>query len=339
VSLTDEIKSVACSCGADLVGVASSEVYSDYLKTARARLAETGAALSDFMIRPDDVSFFECLANPRITLAQAKAILVLGVGAYDKAAVYANAAKQLRGKTARTYSYYPVIRQIAEKVAAVITERGYSATQGQDIPLKYVADRIGLGAYGRNGLLLTDKYGSYVALRAILTDAPLEPDRFEKTIPCNDCGACIKACPTGALYEPYKVNPKLCINPITRKDEYIHPDVRPKMSNWIHGCDICQEVCPVNKSLVARDIDPRCCFDPIHHASHKYLHGLDRTPKLCDIVSGKYPDVIQRNAAIALANVGKASIEAPDALKQGLAKTDGELAEYYQWAIGKLENS
>lgn len=337
--LTNDIKRLARRCGADLVGVAAVEIYGDYLKTVTAMLAETPAEPGDFMIRPDDVSFFKHLANPRITLAQAKAILVLGVGAYDKTAVYTHTAGRLQGKTARTYWYYPVIRQIAEEVAAAIEQRGYSAVQGQDIPLKYVADRMGLGTYGRNGLLLTSRYGSYVALRAILTNAPLRPDKFEKTTACNDCGACLRACPTGALYAPYKVNPQLCINPITRKDEYIAPEVRAKMSNWIHGCDICQEVCPVNRDIVPRDIDKRGCFDPEHHTSHKYLDGMERTPKLCMIVSGRYPGVIRRNAAIALANIGKGSRDALDALKLGLAQARGQLREYYEWAISVLENS
>jgi len=82
-----------------------------------------------------------------------------------------------------------VVRQIAERVAAFITEAGYQAIQGQHIPLKYVAHEIGLGTYGWNGLLLTGDFGSYVALRAVVTDAELEPDTFEPPEPpCKDCG-------------------------------------------------------------------------------------------------------------------------------------------------------
>jgi epoxyqueuosine reductase len=339
MSLKNEIKDFARSQGADLVGVAPAEDYCDYLAEVRQRSKETVARLEDYMAPPGERLFFERLSNPRETLPEAQSIIILGVGAYNKGAVYKNTRKQLRGKTARTYISYPVVRQIAEKVAGFIEESGYKAVPGQDVPLKLVADRIGLGAYGKNGILLTEKCGSYVGLRCVITDMPIAPDSFEKmTPPCEDCQACLQACPTGALYAPYKVNPRLCINPLTRKQEYIQPELRLKMQNWICGCDICQEVCPVNRKLVIRDVDPRCGFDPLHHASHKYLGNIERTPLLIDILSETYPDVIRRNASIALANIGKGRGEALDALERNLASTKGELRQYYLWAISILQD-
>jgi len=338
--LKNEIKGFARSQGADLVGVARVEVYSDYLAEVRERSKETAAQLEDYMIPPGDTSFFERLSEPRETLPDAQAIIILGVGAYDKNAIYTNLRKQLRGKIARTYSCYPVVRQIAEKVANFIEESGYKAVPGQNIPLKFVADRIGLGAYGKNGLLLTQLYGSYVGFRNVITDMPLVPDRFEKmTPPCDNCEVCLQACPTRALYSPYKVNPRLCINPLTRKQKYIPPELRLKMQNWLCGCDICQEVCPVNKKLIVRDVDPRSGFDSRNHASHKYLDNIERTPLLTDILGEAYPDVIRRNASIALANIGKGRVEALEALKRSLASAKGDLKQYYLWAISTLEDT
>ncbi|MFC1795164.1 epoxyqueuosine reductase [Planctomycetota bacterium] len=338
--LENEIQSFARSQGADLVGIARAEVYFDYLAEVRKRIKETSALLEDYMVHPGDTSFFKRLSDPRKTLPDAQAIIILGVGAYDKNAVYANLRQQLRGKIARTYSCYPVVRQIAEKVADFIEERGYKAVAGQNVPLKFVADRIGLGAYGKNGLLLTQPYGSYVGFRNVITDMPLAPDKFEKmTPPCENCDICLHACPTRALYAPYKVNPRLCINPLTRKQKYIEPELRLKMQNWICGCDICQEVCPVNRKLVVRDVDPRCGFDSLHHASHRYLDNIERTPSLTDILGEEYPDMIRRNASIALTNIGKGRVEALEALKTSLASTKGELKHYYLWAISTLEDT
>ncbi|MHC4643126.1 MAG: epoxyqueuosine reductase [Planctomycetota bacterium] len=338
--LKNEVQDFSRSQGADLVGVAKVEDYCDYLTEVRQRSKKNAARLEDYMVSPDDTSFFERLSRPRETLPDAQAIIILGVGAYDKGAVYKNTRKELRGKIARTYHCYPVVRQIAEKVADFIEESGYKAVPGQDVPLKFVADRIGLGAYGKNGILLTEQCGSYVGLRSVITNMPIAPDRFEKmTPPCDDCEACLQACPTGALYAPYKVNPRLCINPLTRKQKYIQSQLRLKMQNWICGCDICQEVCPVNRNLVVRDVDPRSGFDPVHHASHKYLDNIERTPLLTDILGEVYPDVIRRNASIALANTGKGRMEALEALKTSLASAKGELRQYYLWAIRALQDT
>ena len=345
MSVKDEIRQFALSQGAQLVAMAGVEAYDEYVAEVEKRLRETGAGPKDYMISPvagmpgsGDRSFFECLADARKTLAGAKSIIILGVYAYDEAAVYENMRRELRGKTARIYSYYPVVRQIAEGVVEFIEERGYKAIHGQHVPLKFVADRIGMGAYGKNGIFQTQQYGSYVALRDILTDVELEPDHFEGvSTQCERCGCCLKACPTGALYAPYKVNPRLCINPATRREEYIEPDIRAKMQNWIHGCDICQEVCPANKDLDVREVDPRAGFDSRYHASHKHLDGLERAPKLVELLSAEQPEIIRRNAAIALGNIGRGRSEVLAALKEQTEGASPEFKEYLLWAIERLE--
>jgi len=334
--LKTQIKEFAMSEGADLVGIAPVEAYHDYHAEVERRIKETGATLTDFMIPADDVTFFQRLSYARNTLPKATAIIMLGVYAYDEAAVYRDTHHELRGKTARIYSYYPVVRHVAMKLTSFIQHLGYNAMHGQDVPLKYVADRIGLGCYGKNGVLMTKEYGSYIALRDVLTDAPLEPDEFPKTSFCQDCDLCLRACPTGALYAPYKINPRLCINPINRREDYIAPEIRPKMQNWISGCDICQEVCPMNRHLIPRKKDMRSGFDPKHHASHKNLGGLEKAPRLLDILSSDYPYIIRRNTAIALANIARGRREAIESLKAQIESIDEELKDYFCWAIQRL---
>jgi epoxyqueuosine reductase len=331
--LKTQIKEFAVSEGANLVGVAPVETYHEYYAGVEGRMKETGATLIDFMVSADDTTFFERLSCARNTLPTAKAIILIAVYGYDEAAVYRNNRKELRGKTARIYSYYPVVRQVAEKLTAFLQDMGYNATQGQDVPLKYVFNRVGLGAYGKNGILITRDYGSYVALRDVITDAPLEPDEFKRPLFCEDCDLCIKACPTGALYAPYKVNPCLCINPINRRENYIAPQIRPKMQNWISGCDICQEVCPANRHLVPREKDPRSGFDSKHHSSHRNLDGFEKLPRLMHLLGGEYPDIIRRNAAIALANIDEGQKEVIEVLKEQMGGIGEELREYFCWAI------
>ena len=336
MSLKKSIVSLAASQGADLVGVARASVYARYAEQASARLQETGATGKDYMLPGEAETFFEDLSDVRRTVAWAKSIVLLGVCSFDSEGDYRATSKKLQGKTARTYAYYPVVRQIAEHVAAFIEQAGHRAVQGQHIPLKHAAHDMGLGSYGWNGLLLTRDFGSFVALRAVVTDADLKPDAFDPPpTPCEDCGRCLKACPTGALYAPYKVNPALCVNPLTRKEDDIPQSLREKMRNWVCGCDICQEVCPLTRALEARPPDSRAGFDPAHHASHQTLGGLTRCPPLRELLENDGSPVMQRNAIIALANIG--TEEAMDILQQHKDTSTGILSEYIAWALERAK--
>ena len=108
------------------------------------------------------------------------------------------------------------------------------------------------------------------------------------------------------------------------------------MRNWIAGCDICEEVCPANHHLHPRTIDPRAGFDSRHHASHTHLDGLERTPALIPLLEATWPTIIRRNAAIALANIGKGRHDVVIALQEQLESAPAELHEYFTWALHEL---
>lgn len=110
-----------------------------------------------------------------------------------------------------------------------------------------VAERSGLGWYGKNTNILTHGWGSWVFLAEIVTNLPLEPDEPLKAN-CGNCEICLHACPTGALPRPYELDSTRCISFLTIELRGSIPvELRPLMGNLIYGCDICQEVCPVNK--------------------------------------------------------------------------------------------
>jgi epoxyqueuosine reductase len=110
-----------------------------------------------------------------------------------------------------------------------------------------VAQRAGLGWYGKNTTILTKGWGSWVFLAEIVTNLPLTTDAPIKTN-CGSCELCLHACPTQALPAPYVLDNTRCISFLTIELRGSIPlELRPLMGNLIFGCDICQEVCPVNK--------------------------------------------------------------------------------------------
>ncbi len=109
------------------------------------------------------------------------------------------------------------------------------------------AQKSGIGWLGKNSLLLNKKSGSFFFLAELVLDLELLPDG-PVTDHCGTCTACIDACPTEAITQPYVIDANKCISYLTieLKDQ-IPSDFAGKFNDWIFGCDICQDVCPWNK--------------------------------------------------------------------------------------------
>jgi epoxyqueuosine reductase len=121
------------------------------------------------------------------------------------------------------------------------------------------AARSGLGWIGKNSNLLTKQVGSFYFIAELIVDLELEYDS-PVTDHCGSCTACIDACPTQAIVEPYKVDGSKCISYFTIElKEELPSHVSDKFEDWMFGCDICQDVCPWNKFSKAHN-EP--LFDP-----------------------------------------------------------------------------
>jgi epoxyqueuosine reductase len=109
------------------------------------------------------------------------------------------------------------------------------------------AAKSGLGWIGKHSNLLTKQVGSFYFIAELIIDLDLEYDT-PVTDHCGACTACIDACPTQAIVEPYKVDGSKCISYFTieLKNE-IPTNVRGQFDDWMFGCDVCQDVCPWNR--------------------------------------------------------------------------------------------
>ena len=112
---------------------------------------------------------------------------------------------------------------------------------------KVWAAKSGLGWIGKHSNLLSKQVGSFFFLFELIVDLELEYDT-PVTDHCGTCTACIDACPTQAIVEPYVVDGSKCISYVTieLKNE-IPSGFSGLMDNWMFGCDVCQDVCPWNR--------------------------------------------------------------------------------------------
>ncbi len=109
------------------------------------------------------------------------------------------------------------------------------------------AAKSGLGWIGKNSNLLTQQVGSFYFIAELIVDLQLEYDT-PVTDHCGTCTACIDACPTQAIVEPYVVDGSKCISYFTIElKEEIPNGFKEKFDDWMFGCDICQDVCPWNR--------------------------------------------------------------------------------------------
>lgn len=108
----------------------------------------------------------------------------------------------------------------------------------------------GVGIQGRNGLVIVEPYGSWVFLGTILTDLPL-PSAPEPAPDCLNCGACVRACPGGAL-DKLPFDEERCLSALTQKKGELPPEQEAllRAHPLIWGCDLCQQVCPYNRDAL-----------------------------------------------------------------------------------------
>lgn len=148
--------------------------------------------------------------------------------------------------------YHFVIKDKLKQLLAYINEEigevfGRAFVDSAPVLDKAWAAKSGLGWIGKHSNLLSQKTGSFYFIAELIIDLELDYDN-PTTDHCGTCTACIDACPTQAIVEPYVVDGSKCISYFTieLKDE-LPSNLKNKFDNWMFGCDVCQDVCPWNR--------------------------------------------------------------------------------------------
>lgn len=115
---------------------------------------------------------------------------------------------------------------------------------------RYWAVRAGLGWIGKNTLLVTREWGSYVFIGSLVIDAEVEGTSQQVKDYCGRCSRCIEACPTGALLSPRHIDARKCISYLTiEKKEELSESEESSLGAWAFGCDECLNACPWNMRI------------------------------------------------------------------------------------------
>ncbi len=148
--------------------------------------------------------------------------------------------------------YHFVIKDKLKQLLAFINEEigevyGRAFVDSAPVLDKAWAAKSGLGWIGKHSNLLSQKTGSFYFIAELIIDLELDYDN-PTTDHCGTCTACIDACPTQAIVEPYVVDGSKCISYFTieLKDE-LPSNMKDKFDDWMFGCDVCQDVCPWNR--------------------------------------------------------------------------------------------
>jgi epoxyqueuosine reductase QueG len=256
---SEEIKAFAREEGVDFVGIASA----DCVETTTFR------------------------RGPRSVLPKARSVVVF-------------AKRMLTGSiespsnevvTSQNLALYRELDRISYVLGCLLEQMGYQAatipsyipvemtseTKGfvGAVSLRHVAQAAGLGILGKNNLLITPLLGPRVRLGAIVTTAPLDPDKPITEDICANCVACIAACPVGALSEPGRTHAGRCIRQIFPsglsrliayltesldqpregiKESFLNPDFwnfyQSLQVGMQYGCHACINACPVGASKI-----------------------------------------------------------------------------------------
>lgn len=160
---------------------------------------------------------------------------------------------------ARGEDYHQCLIRRLSQVAAELEKhfpgnRFVPGTDNSPLDERQCARLAGIGVMGRNGLVIVEPYGSWVFLGTILTDLPL-PSSERPSPDCINCGACVRACPGGAL----RKNPfdeTKCLSALTQKKGELTQEEEELLKDHplVWGCDRCQQVCPYNRDAACSPI-------------------------------------------------------------------------------------
>jgi epoxyqueuosine reductase len=205
--------------------------------------------------------------DPKLIFPEARSVIVVAINYFTP---HEHEKSTTQGKISRYAwgdDYHDVVHEKLNALlvwinAEVVGAEGKICVDTSPVLEKAWAVRAGLGWLGKHSNVITTDFGSWIFLGEIYLDVELEYDSEVVADHCGSCTACLDACPTQAIIEPYVVDSRKCISyaTIELRDEQLPSNIAENLNGWLYGCDICQDVCPWNrfeKPTVETRFEPR----------------------------------------------------------------------------------
>ncbi len=303
-SLAADLRAAGIAGGLARVGFASVEPLVEARVAIEQRLADGHDAGMQFTFRNPGRS-----TDPRTALPSARAAVV-GLATYPAALDDDPDPAEPMGRVAwyATEDHYARLDAGLQAIADVLRRRDHRAVVVADANAlvdRAIAERAGLGWFGKNANLLAPGLGSWFVIGSVLTDAPLAAHDAPLGDGCGTCRRCLPACPTGAIVAPGVIDARRCLAWLVQRDGDIEPWARMAMGDRIYGCDDCQEACPPDRQL-ARE-------QRVGEISGRFVPLVDLLASDDETLLARHgrwylprrdPAVLRRNALVALGNTG-----------------------------------
>ena len=235
------------------------------------------------------------------SLPGARSIIITAAPQPQRKAAFHSNGHTYSGIIPPTY-YHDTDNSIRETLQNILSSSGYQL-HPVVLPVKLLAVRSGMAEYGKNNITYAEGLGSFMRLRAFLSDMPasrsdwLEPQVMQE---CGSCKACVKACPTKAIVpDQFFIHAERCLTFFNEDTEEFPQWIDPAWHNSLIGCMKCQLICPVNKRFV-KWVEEGETFDEAETDLILNEVPLDRLPpetahKLNRSYMVEYLDVLPRN--------------------------------------------
>jgi epoxyqueuosine reductase len=317
-----ELERLGEQLGLDVVGAAPAEPYTETERLIRERRARGLFADMRFTMAQPEVS-----CHPETLLPNARTVV-------SAALCYYAPGPEPQAGEARLPRYawsdhYAELRAKLDELGRALGGAYRVLVDANQHVDREGAARSGIGFYGKNTLLITKRFGSWVVLGTLVTEVEIEPTS-PLELDCGSCRLCIDACPTGALDDPGTLDATRCLSYWTQAPTPIPEEMRPPLEDRVYGCDICQDVCPWNRGVEKRRASAETEGEPVVSLADWLRSDPSELALRYDRLyvprnDGRY---LQRNALVALGNTGTA---------EEVELLDGHDDEHAKWARARIE--